>query len=133
LAKKVAVGVESGLAQLPLASPDAITGAVIALLVLTPEALSAVRAAARNALQTSINVALGSALATIGLTVPAVAVASFVSGRPILLGLDARDQVLLLLTFLIAMVSFGTGRTNVLSGLVHLVLFATFVLFLFLP
>jgi Ca2+:H+ antiporter len=133
LAKKVAVGVESGLAKLPLASPDAITGAVIALLVLTPEGLAAVRAAARNALQTSINVALGSALATIGLTVPAVAIASFVSGRPILLGLDARDQVLLFLTFLIAMVSFGTGRTNVLSGLVHLVVFATFVLFLFLP
>jgi Ca2+:H+ antiporter len=133
LAKKVAVGVESGLARLPLASPDAITGAVIALLVLTPEALAAIRAAARNALQTSLNVALGSALATIGLTVPAVAVASMMSGQPILLGLDARDQVLLMLTFAISVVSFGTGRTNVLSGLVHLVVFATFVLFLFLP
>jgi Ca2+:H+ antiporter len=133
LAKKVAAGVESGLAQLPLQRPDAIAGAVIAMLVLMPEGLAAVRAAARNALQTSVNIALGSALATIGLTIPAVTAVSVVSTRPIVLGLDPRDQVLLLLTFAISVVSFGTGRTNVLSGMVHLVVFATFVLFLFSP
>jgi Ca2+:H+ antiporter len=133
LAKKVAVGVESGLAQLPLQRPDAIAGAVIAMLVLMPEGLAAVRAAARNALQTSVNIALGSALATIGLTIPAVTAVSVVSTRPIVLGLDPRDQVLLWLTFAISVVSFGTGRTNVLSGMVHLVVFATFVLFLFSP
>ncbi len=133
LAKKVAGGVESGLQQLPLAKPDAIAGAVIALLVLMPEGLAAVRAAARNNLQTSLNIALGSALATIGLTIPAVTAVSIVSERQIVLGLGARDQILLLLTFAVSIVSFGTGRTNMLSGLVHLVVFATFVLFLFSP
>jgi Ca2+:H+ antiporter len=133
LAERVAAGVESGLARLPLKRPDAITGAVIALLVLMPEGLAAVRAAARNALQTSINIALGSALATIGLTIPAVTAVSLVTMRPIVLGLDPRDQVMLLLTFAISLVSFGTGRTNVLSGMVHIVVFGTFVLFLFSP
>jgi Ca2+:H+ antiporter len=133
LAERVAAGVESGLARMPLKRPDAIAGAVIALLVLMPEGLAAVRAAARNALQTSINIALGSALATIGLTIPAITAVSVMTTRPIVLGLDPRDQVMLLLAFAISVVSFGTGRTNVLSGMVHLVVFATFVLFLFSP
>ena len=98
-----------------------------------PEALSAIRAAARNELQTSINVALGSALATIGLTIPAITMVSIMSTKEIVLGLNPRDEVLLLLAFAISVVSFGTGRTNVLSGMVHLVVFAAFILFLFAP
>ncbi|MBI4274673.1 MAG: ionic transporter, partial [Rhizobiales bacterium] len=100
---------------------------------LLPEALSAIRAAARNALQTSLNVALGSAVATIGLTIPAVAVVSLVNGRELIIGLGPRDTVLLLLTLVITAVSFGTGRTNMLTGLVHLVIFATFVFLLVVP
>lgn len=133
LAKKVAAGLEDALEGVGLARPDALVGAVIALLVLLPEILSAVQAAAHNRLQTSLNVALGSALATIGLTIPAVSVVSLVTGRELALGLETRDSVLLFLTLGLSAISFGTGRTNLLTGLVHLVVFATYVLLLILP
>ena len=133
LAKRVAGGIEDALSGAGLAQTDAVIGAVIALLVLLPESLSAIRAAMRNALQTSLNGALGSALATIGLTVPGVAVVSLVTGKELRLGLDARDTVLLVLTLVLSIVSFGTGRTNMLTGLVHLVVFGTYVLLLIVP
>ena len=100
---------------------------VIAALVLAPESLAALRAGQRNRLQTSLNLPLGSALATIGLTIPAIAVAALVMDWPLSLGLDFRGITLLALSLGIAMLSFGTGRTTILQGAVHLVLFATYV------
>jgi Ca2+:H+ antiporter len=133
MAEHVAADVEDNLSGLGLQRQDAVVGALVALLVLLPEGTGAIRAAFRNHLQTSINVALGSALATIGLTIPAVAFASLVTGRQVDLGLGPRDTIMLLLTLGICVVSFGSGRTNVLTGLVHLTVFAAFLLFLFVP
>jgi Ca2+:H+ antiporter len=133
LAEKVAAGVEVGLESLGVLRPDAIVGALVAMLLLFPELMSAFRAARANQLQRSLNVVLGSALATIGLTIPAVAAASFFAGRELVLGLSGRDEVLLTLALVLSVVSFGTGRTNVLNGLVHLVLFAVYLLFLAVP
>ena len=95
--------------------PDSVVGVAIALLVLLPETLAAVRAAAANRLQTSMNLALGSALASIGLTIPAVASASLLLGIPVVLGLDPKDLVLLALTFVVAAITFGPGRTSIMK------------------
>ena len=84
-------------------------------------------------LQRSLNLALGSSLATIGLTIPAVALVNLVLQKELTLGLGPRDSVLLLLTFIISLVTFGTGRSNILLGLVHLVIFAMSILFAFIP
>ena len=113
--------------------PKAVVGIIIAALVLLPEGLAALRAARSNRLQTSLNLALGSALATIGLTIPAVAVVSIVLGQPLELGLDAKDQLLLALTLLLSVITLGTGRTTVLQGIVHLVIFAVFLFFAVVP
>jgi Ca2+:H+ antiporter len=133
LAKWVGAGVEDALVGLALPQPDAMEGALIALLILLPEAIHAVHAAARNAIQSSLNTALGSALAAIGLIIPAVAAVSLATGREIVLGLDMRESVLLLLTLGLSVVGFGSGRTNMMTGLVLLVVFATYVLLLFVP
>ena len=133
LAERVAVGVEAGLEALGVRRPDAIIGALIAALLLFPELLSAVRAARANRLQRSINVILGSALATISLTIPAVAAVSLFTGRALTLGLVARDETLLVLALSLGIVSFGTGRTNVLTGLVHLVVWLAWLMLLFVP
>lgn len=110
--------------------PDALGGLVIALLVATPEALGAAKAALRNHLQRSMNIFLGSVLATIGLTVPAMIVVSHITGRGIDLGLEHTDFVMLLLTLAVSVVTFASGRTNILQGIVHLLLFASYVLLL---
>jgi len=133
LAERVEDGLGETLLWAGVADESAVMGAILALLVLLPESLSAIRAAQRNALQTSLNQALGSVLATVGLTVPAVAAMSLVTGKQLILGLDGRDTTLLALTLLLSVVSFGSGRTNVLTGLVHLVVFATYVFLLFVP
>jgi Ca2+:H+ antiporter len=133
LAELVAASVEDGLAALEVKRPDRIVGAFIACLVLLPETISAVRAALANELQRSLNVALGSALATIGLTIPSVAAVSLLTGYDITLGLGNADMVLLVLTLTLSIVSFGTGRTNLLTGLVLLVVFAAYGLFLVAP
>jgi Ca2+:H+ antiporter len=133
LAEVVASGVENGLAAMHIAQADAIIGALIATLVLLPEALSAVRAALKNELQRSINVALGSALATIGLTIPAVAVGSLLTGRELTLGLSPGDMVLLILILGISTQSFGTGRTTMLTGIVHLVVFVAYLMLIVVP
>jgi Ca2+:H+ antiporter len=104
---------------------------LVAMLVLAPEGLAALRAALANQLQRAINVALGSAASTIGLTVPAVLAISLWIGEPVLLGLGDDETVLLLLTLLVSVITFSSGRTNVLQGAVHLVLFFTYVLFIF--
>ncbi|HEX9557357.1 MAG TPA: ionic transporter y4hA, partial [Reyranella sp.] len=84
-------------------------------------------------LQKSLNLALGSSLATIGLTIPAVSILSLIIDRPLALGLELRDSITLMLTFAVSLVTFGGGRTNILPGFVHLVLFAIFVFMIFVP
>jgi Ca2+:H+ antiporter len=131
LAKALTPTLEIAVARLEV--PKAVVGIVIAGLVLLPEGLAALRAARANRLQTSLNLALGSALASIALTIPAVAVVSIVLGQPLVLGLDAKDQVLLALTLLVSVITLGTGRTTVLQGIVHLVIFAAFLFFSVVP
>jgi Ca2+:H+ antiporter len=131
LAKKFSQVVDAGAAL--LGAPPAFAGILVALLILLPESVAAVGAARKNDLQKSINLALGSSLATIGLTIPAVAVAAFALDKQLVLGLNAQDTVLLVLTFVLSMLTFGTGRTNILFGLVHLVVFAVFIFLVFVP
>ena len=131
LAKALTPTVESGIAYLGV--PKAVVGIAIAGLVLLPEAVAALRAARNNRLQTSLNLALGSALATIGLTIPAVAAISILLQQPLELGLDAGDQILLALTLLLGAITLGTGRTTVLQGIVHLVIFMVFLFFAVAP
>ncbi len=131
LAKSLSPTLESAVERLDV--PKAVVGIVIAMLVLMPEGLAAIRAARANRLQTSLNLALGSALASIGLTIPAVALVSIVRGQPLALGLGEKDQVLLALTLVVGVVTLGTGRTTVLQGIVHLVIFAAFLVLAVLP
>lgn len=131
LAKALAPTLEA--AVLGAGLPIALVGVAIAALVLAPESLAAVRAARRNRLQTSLNLALGSALATIGLTIPSVAIASLYLELPIALGIDAREITLLALSMVVAVLSLGTGRTTVLQGVVHLLIFATFLFTTIVP
>ncbi len=131
LAKVLTPALEDGLDW--LSAPRSVIGIVIAGLVLLPEGLAALRAARANRLQTSLNLALGSALATIGLTIPTLAVVSIVSDRPLVLGLGPKEQVLLLLTIVLGVVTLGTGRTTILQGIVHLAVFAAFVFFAIVP
>lgn len=131
LAKKFSLVVDAGAAA--IGAPPAFAGVVVALLILLPESVAALAAARKNDLQKSINLALGSSLATIGLTIPAVAEAAYLLNKPLVLGLESRDTVLLAMTMLVSMMTFGTGRTNILFGLVHLVIFATFLLLVFVP
>lgn len=114
-------------------APRTVIGIAIALLVLLPETAAAIRAARADRLQTSLNLAVGSALASIGLTIPAVAVASVLLGMPLRLGLEGSDLVLLMLTFLISAITFVNGRTNVMQGAVHLVVFAAFLFLALVP
>jgi len=131
LAKVLSPAMERGIEA--AGAPAAVIGIVIAMLVLLPETWAAVRAARADRLQTSLNLALGSALASIGLTIPAVAVAAVLLGMPLELGLAAKDLVLLALTFAVAAITLGTGRTNVLQGAVHLVIFAAFLVLALVP
>ena len=110
-----------------------IVGVIVATIVLLPETAAAIRAAARRQLQASINLALGSAVASIGLSVPVVAIASFWIGQPLELGISAGATVLMALGFVVAIITYGTGRTNLLSGIVHLMLLATYVFTVFAP
>jgi Ca2+:H+ antiporter len=116
-----------------LGAPKAAVGVAIAMLVLMPESLAALRSARANRLQTSLNLALGSALATIGLTIPAVAAVSIMLGQQLDLGLTAKEIVLLALTLLVGVITLGTGRTTVLQGIVHLVIFAAFLFLTAVP
>ena len=131
LAKSLTPIVENGVSL--LGASKGLVGIVIAGLVLMPEGLAALRAARANRLQTSLNLALGSALASIALTIPAVAVVSIMLQQPITLGLDQKDQVLLALTLFISVITLGTGRTTVLQGVIHLSIFAVFLFFAIVP
>jgi Ca2+:H+ antiporter len=125
LAELLASAVKAGVAVAGL--PPAFVGVVIASLVLMPEGFSAFRAARANKLQTSLNLALGSALASIGLTIPAISALSLVLGSPVALGLESEHVVLLVLTMFAGTLTLATGRTTVLQGGVHLVIFAAFL------
>lgn len=131
LAKTLAPAIEGAVSA--AGAPRAIVGVIIAALVLLPEGVAALRAALANRLQTSLNLGLGSALATIGLTIPAVAALSLVMGLPIALGLDTKSVVLLLLTLIVSTLTLGTGRTTVLQGAVHLVIFAVYLFTTIVP
>ena len=108
--------------------PAALGGVVIAMLVATPEAIGAIRSATANHLQRSINISLGSVLSTTGLTVPAMLVISHATDHEIYFGLSGANNVILLLTLAVSVVTFASGRTNVLQGAVHVILFAAFLM-----
>jgi Ca2+:H+ antiporter len=131
LAEKFAIPVDNCIERFGM--PQALGGAIIAGLVLAPEALSAIRAAVRNQLQRSMNILHGSVLASIGLTIPAVLVIGMTTKRSVALGIEGGNLPLLLLTLAVSVVTFGSGRTNVLQGSIHLLLFAVFVLLIFCP
>jgi Ca2+:H+ antiporter len=131
LAKILSPVVEEGVDR--MGAPAAVVGIVIAMLVLLPEGFAALRNARANRLQNSLNLALGSALASIGLTIPTVAVVSMLIGQPIHLGLQPKEIVLLALTLIVGVITLGTGRTTVLQGVVHLAIFAAFLFFAVVP
>ncbi|MER5598117.1 ionic transporter y4hA [Streptomyces sp. NPDC002265] len=125
LAKGVSPAIESGVEAAGL--HHAVVGVIIALLVLLPETIAALRSARRDRVQTSLNLALGSAMASIGLTIPAVALASLWLAGPLVLGLSATHMVLLALTVVVSSLTVVPGRATPLQGGVHLVLFAAYL------
>lgn len=131
LAKSIAPAIESAVVDAGL--PLAIVAVAIAGMVLAPEGLAAVRAARRNRLQTSVNLAFGSALATIGLTIPVVAAVSLLFDLPLLLGVDSKAMTLLALSLFVTAVGLSTGRTTVLQGMVHLLIFAVYLFTTIVP
>ncbi len=116
---------------LNLGAPAALAGFLLALLVLTPESIAAIKAARRNQLQRAVNILLGSALASIGLTIPIVIAVALLTGRRLVLGLEPAEIVLLVLTLVVSILTFNRPRTNMLMGAVHLLLFAAALLLVF--
>jgi Ca2+:H+ antiporter len=131
LAEKFAIPLDSCIERFGM--PQAFGGAIVAGLVLAPEALAGIKAAMRNQLQRSVNLLHGSVLASIGLTIPAVLVIGMVTNRPVTLGIEGGNLPLLLLTLAVSVVTFGSGRTSVLQGCIHLLLFGVFLLLIFCP
>jgi len=131
LAKDLSPTIEA--AVLGAGLPLTVVGILIAGLVLAPESLAAVKAARKDRLQTSLKLAMGSALATIGLTIPSVAIVSLVMGWPLSLGIDPKSLVLFALSLLVSTLTLGNGRTTVLAGIVHLVIFAAYLFTTIVP
>jgi Ca2+:H+ antiporter len=131
LAKTVSPVIEAGVTQAGI--PESFVGVVIALLVLLPEGLAATRAAALGRLQTSLNLGYGSAIASIGLTIPAIAIATFWIEGPLTLGLGGTQIVLLVLTVAVGTLTVVPGRATRLQGSIHLVLFAAFIFLAMFP
>jgi Ca2+:H+ antiporter len=129
LAKQFGKPIQHGITV--FGAPPALAGLIVAALVLSPESVGAVRAAVANELQRSVNILLGSVLATISMTIPAVLTIGLATHQPITLGLDAVDTLLLVLTLAVSMITFASARTNVLSGAVHLVLFLAYLMLIF--
>jgi Ca2+:H+ antiporter len=116
-----------------IGAPVALSGIIIACVVLLPEGISAVRAAGANELQRSLNLSLGSALASVSLTIPVVALVALATGMPLAMGIDAPSTVLFLLSLLVLILSLSSGRTNVLQGLVLMLLFAVYLFVTLFP
>jgi len=131
LAEKFAVPMDNSIEKFHM--PQAFGGAIIAALVLSPEGLGGITATLQNQLQRSINILFGSVLATIGLTIPAVLLIGLLTKRPVALGLQGGNLPLLLLTLAVSVVTFTSRKTYVLQGCIHLLLFAVFVLLIFVP
>jgi len=131
LSKKLSPAIESIVVN--LGAPKSLVGIIIASVILLPEGLAAIRAARKNRLQTSLNLALGSALASIGLTIPAVAIVGYFTGFTITLGIDTKSTLLLILSLFTISISFGAGRTNILQGIVLLVILATYLFTTIVP
>jgi len=129
LAKQIAAPLDAMVFK--LGAPSALGGFIMALLVLTPESIAAIRAALANRLQRSVNILLGSVLASIGLTIPLVIAVSLATGRTLVLGVDAVGTVMLVLTLLTSILTFSLPRTNVLLGCIHLLLFGTYFMLMF--
>ena len=131
LAEKFAIPLDNSIERWGM--PQAFGGAIVAAMVLAPEALSGINAARKNQLQRSVNILHGSVLASIGLTIPAVLTIGFITKRTVTLGIEGGNLPLLLLTLAVSVVTFASGKTNVLQGCIHLVLFAVFLLLIFCP
>jgi Ca2+:H+ antiporter len=131
LAEKFAVPLDNSIEQFHM--PQAFGGAIIAALVLSPEGLGGITASLQNQLQRSINILFGSVLATIGLTIPAVLMIGLLTKRSVALGLQGGNLPLLLLTLAVSVVTFTSRKTNILQGCVHFLLFAVFILLIFVP
>jgi Ca2+:H+ antiporter len=129
LSKKLAIILEYGASR--LGAPQALSGLVVAILILCPEGVSAIRAALGNRLQRSVNLLFGAALSTIALTVPAVVAISLTTGRELELGLTPVNQIILVTTLIVSILTCATGRTNVLNGLIHLLLFLAYFTLIF--
>jgi Ca2+:H+ antiporter len=131
LAKALSPSIEAAIDR--VGAPRSVIGIAIALLVLLPEGVAATRAAMANRLQTSLNLSLGSALASIGLTIPAVAFISIFFDLPLSLGVDNVGMTFLALTFLLSLLTIAIGRATVLQGVVHLVVFAAYLFLSLVP
>ena len=131
LAKLLSPSLEAGLSQ--LGAPKAVLGVIIATLVLLPESITAVKLALQNKLQISLNLALGSAIASIGLTIPSVAVISILFDLPLSLGINPVSMVLLVLSLLVGLMNLATGRASFLAGIVQLVIFFTYLFLTLVP
>jgi Ca2+:H+ antiporter len=129
LAEEIALPIDHGIEVLH--APLALGGFLVAVLILSPESLSATRAALANDLQRAINILLGSVLASIGLTIPAVLTIGMITGKTVVLGLQPPDIVLLVLTLAVCGLTFTSNRTNVLLGAVHLLLFLAYIMLIF--
>ena len=116
-----------------IGAPGALTGVLIAIIVFTPEGISALKAASRNQLQRTVNLCLGACLSTLGLTLPAVLTIGLITGETVILGLDPTGIVLVVLTLLLSIVTFSGPRTTVLEGAVHLLVFFVYIVLVFSP
>ncbi len=133
IAKKLSPVLESAMHAAKIAEPDAVVGVIVAATVLLPECLSALRSARRNQLQTSINLALGSALASTALTLPAVAAVAIATREPMILGLSPANEIFLALTIVVATMTLGAGRATILQGAVHLMILALYLFLVVVP
>ena len=131
LAKSLAPALESWIES--IGAPISLAGVIIATVILLPEGFSAIRSAKNNQLQKSFNLSLGSALASIGLTIPTVALVSILTGMPLTLGIGVESTVLFLLSLLVIILSLSTGKTTILHGIVLLVLFSVYLFTIIFP
>jgi Ca2+:H+ antiporter len=131
LAEALAPGLEKWVAT--IGAPHSLVGVIIAIVVLLPEGISAIHAARNNKLQKSLNLSLGSALASIGLTIPTISIIAVFTGMPLTLGIDVKSTVLFLLSLLVIILSLSTGKTTILQGVVLLIIFSVYLFMIVSP